>query len=58
MLVSDILNVTLTEVQILHKGQYYSSVLKQTADVCCHHLLHQQFAELIQHNYSLANTCL
>ena len=58
MLVSDILNVNLTEVQIWHKGQDYSSVLKWIADVCCHHLLHQQFVELIQHNSSLVDPCL
>ena len=58
LVLSDILSVTLTEVQIWHKGQDYSFVLKQTADVCSHHLLHQQFAELIQHNSSLVNPCL
>ena len=58
MSVSEVLNVTLTLVQIQHKGQDYSSVLKQTADVCCHYLLHQQFAELVQHNFSLVNPCL
>ena len=58
MLVMVILDVSLTEVQIQHKGQDYSSVLKQTADACCHHLWHQQFAELIQDNSSLANPCL
>ena len=57
-IVSDILSVTLPKVQIQHKGQDYSSVLKQTAVVCCHHLLHQQFVELIQHNSSLVNPCL
>ena len=57
-LVCHILNATLTAVQIWHKGQDYSSVLKQTTDVCCHHLLHQQFAELIQHNSCLVNPCL
>ena len=58
MLISEIKNVTFTEVQTWHKCQDYSFVLKQTVDVCYHHLLHQLFAELIQHNSSLVNPCL